>query len=177
MKKKLNNKGFTLVELLAVIIVLAVILVLVVPTVLTQMNSAKKRSFSMYGQRVLSNAQTIYQTYSLMGGELPTGLVRGTGTNAGKFCISIKNLGMANTGSYDGYVIITGPNAMNTESVATYEIYMSDQTDYVYNGTLGTELTVNNISGLATNALNTTEAAKYSGCYTAPSASSASSAS
>ena len=36
---KLNKKGFTLVELLAVIVVLAVIMVIAIPTVIDSMNS------------------------------------------------------------------------------------------------------------------------------------------
>ena len=40
--KKLNKKGFTLVELLAVIVVLAIIMVLTVPSVLSSMNSARQ---------------------------------------------------------------------------------------------------------------------------------------
>ena len=39
--KKLNKKGFTLVELLAVIVILAVIMVITIPTVLGSMSSAK----------------------------------------------------------------------------------------------------------------------------------------
>ena len=42
--KKLNKKGFTLVELLAVIVILAVIMVITIPTVLGSMRSAKDKS-------------------------------------------------------------------------------------------------------------------------------------
>ena len=40
-----NNKGFTLVELLAVIVILAVIILIAVNAVIPQMNKAKKNSF------------------------------------------------------------------------------------------------------------------------------------
>ena len=43
--KKLNKKGFTLVELLAVIVILAVIMVITIPTVLGSMSGAKKEAF------------------------------------------------------------------------------------------------------------------------------------
>ena len=43
--KKLNNKGFTLVELLAVIVILAIIMVITIPTVLNSMGSAKQEAF------------------------------------------------------------------------------------------------------------------------------------
>ena len=43
--KKLNRKGFTLVELLAVIVILAIIMVITIPTVLNSMGGAKQEAF------------------------------------------------------------------------------------------------------------------------------------
>lgn len=43
--KKLNKKGFTLVELLAVIVILAVVMVITIPTVLGSMGEANKSAF------------------------------------------------------------------------------------------------------------------------------------
>lgn len=43
--KKLNKKGFTLVELLAVIVILAVIMVITIPTVLSSMDKATDSAF------------------------------------------------------------------------------------------------------------------------------------
>lgn len=42
MKIKGNKKGFTLVELLAVIVVLAIIMIIAIPAVVESMNNAKK---------------------------------------------------------------------------------------------------------------------------------------
>lgn len=42
---KNNNKGFTLVELLAVIVILAVIILIAVNAIIPQMNKARKNSF------------------------------------------------------------------------------------------------------------------------------------
>lgn len=64
---KLNKKGFTLVELLAVIVVLAVIMVIAIPTVIDSMNSAKKSSFAMYGQKMLNAAMSKVQGDALNG--------------------------------------------------------------------------------------------------------------
>ncbi|UKI28884.1 MAG: type II secretion system GspH family protein [Clostridium sp.] len=41
--KKVIKKGFTLVELLAVIVVLAIIMIIAIPAVVESMNNAKKR--------------------------------------------------------------------------------------------------------------------------------------
>ena len=64
--KKLNEKGFTLVELLAVIVVLASIMVLTVPSVLSSMNSARQSSFLIYAGKMLEAAQGKYQSESLL---------------------------------------------------------------------------------------------------------------
>ena len=64
--KKLNKKGFTLVELLAVIVVLAIIMVLTVPSVLSSMNSARQSSFLLYAGKMLEAAQGKYQSESLL---------------------------------------------------------------------------------------------------------------
>lgn len=58
MKKK--NKGFTLVELLAVIVILALILILVVPQVLDVTNRAKKELFYDYSRSVQNKAVAKY---------------------------------------------------------------------------------------------------------------------
>ena len=48
-----NNKGFTLVELLAVIAILAILVIIALPNVLKMFNDAKKNSF-------LTEAKTVY---------------------------------------------------------------------------------------------------------------------
>ena len=65
--KNLNKKGFTLVELLAVIVVLALIMVLTVPSVLTSMNSARQSSFLLYAGKMIESAQGKYQSQLLIG--------------------------------------------------------------------------------------------------------------
>jgi len=48
--KKLNRKGFTLVELLAVIIILAIVVGITIPAVLTTTNNARKKAFDTAAQ-------------------------------------------------------------------------------------------------------------------------------
>ena len=49
---KKTNKGFTLVELLAVIVILAIIMIIAIPAVLETMQSARKKTFKEYAMKV-----------------------------------------------------------------------------------------------------------------------------
>ena len=53
----MNKKGFTLVELLAVIAILAILVIIALPNVLSMFNKAKKDTF-------LTEAKTIYKEVS-----------------------------------------------------------------------------------------------------------------
>ena len=55
-----NNKGFTLVELLAVIIVLAIIMVIAIPTVTNVMGNARRNAMVLEAEKMLTNVQTRY---------------------------------------------------------------------------------------------------------------------
>ena len=57
---KKNQKGFTLVELLAVIVILAVIILIAVNAVLPQMQKARKKSFADEGLAFAKAAETAY---------------------------------------------------------------------------------------------------------------------
>ena len=55
---KLNKKGFTLVELLAVIAILAILMVIAIPGVITLFNNGKENAFVTEVQSVLKAAKT-----------------------------------------------------------------------------------------------------------------------
>lgn len=65
--KKLNKKGFTLVELLAVIVILALLIVVVATSVLPALNNAKKSALKTYSERVKSNAIQLCMSSEISG--------------------------------------------------------------------------------------------------------------
>ena len=55
-----NKKGFTLVELLAVIVILAVLVLLAVPSVIKMMDNSKKNAFEVEANSLASSAKLAY---------------------------------------------------------------------------------------------------------------------
>ncbi|MBR4231474.1 MAG: type II secretion system protein [Bacilli bacterium] len=70
--KKLNKKGFTLVELLAVIVILAVVMLIAVTAVGPLMTKARKSALGTEGVGMVNAAKTAYQTEQLSGKVGPT---------------------------------------------------------------------------------------------------------
>lgn len=63
--KKMNKKGFTLVELLAVIAILAILILLVTPNILKMFNEGKESVFVQQAQRVMEASNTKFMSVSL----------------------------------------------------------------------------------------------------------------
>jgi prepilin-type N-terminal cleavage/methylation domain-containing protein len=110
MKKK---NGFTLVELLAVIVVLAIIMIIAIPAVLDIMTNARKQAFTEAIDKYVTAVQTQYMADSGMG-QIP---------GAGYYVYNIQtDLGLSTTGNYQGFVLVDATNADNIE----YYAYLRD---------------------------------------------------
>ena len=110
-----KKNGFTLVELLAVIVILAIIMIIAIPAVLDTMNIAKRKAFLEYIDKIGSETAKTSLSNELLNG------------NQDKCVIyNIKNdLGLSNTGNYEGYSIIDNNNDTYIVSVHDDEYMVS----------------------------------------------------
>lgn len=116
MRKK---NGFTLVELLAVIVVLAIIMIIAIPSVLEAMNNARRKAFVIYAEKAFKDAQIQYVSDS-----------QSTIPGAGVYIYDIKtDLGSTDTGSYHGYVIVDAEDVDNPQ----YIVYLWDNNYMIFN--------------------------------------------
>lgn len=124
----MNKKGFTLVELLAVIVILAVIMLVAVTAIGPVIERANKGAYASSAQIILSGAENAYVADQMAA---PTKR-KLTGTK----CVSIKALEDAGYfdpkgKSYVGSVLI---NATNPNKV-TYKIWLADwSSNYIIAG-------------------------------------------
>ena len=133
----MNKKGFTLVELLAVIVILAVVMLIGGTTVLPMMQKAQKSSLGTEGVSMKKAAENAFQTELIKGSSA-------TFKSTDKVCFSIAYL-CANgyydkgcTGSGDKYTgsVLVSPGASSTE----YHMWISNET-YVYDNKTDSEIT------------------------------------
>ena len=95
-----KNNGFTLVELLAVIVILAIIMIIAIPTVLNTMERARKKAFIEFAQRAMNEAQKVYLSRSLTENYISIG-------EETLYMFDIqKDLGLNNVGDYRGIVSV-----------------------------------------------------------------------
>ena len=112
-----NRKGFTLVELLAVIVILAIIMIIAIPAVLQTMQSARRKAFEEYIQKVYTTGERRYIEDTSFN-NIPN-------VGQGYILYSIKDdLGMSNTGDFNGFFIIY----KNNEKAKTeYWVFLYDK--------------------------------------------------
>ena len=105
--KKTKN-GFTLVELLVVIVVLALIMIITIPAVLDIMDDARKNAFILYCQKVVKDTQTQYVYDSNIG----------NAGGAGLYVYDVTtDLGYSSTGNYRGYVVVDATSSSGTKYI------------------------------------------------------------
>ena len=134
MKKK---KGFTLVELLAVIVILAVILVIAVPQIMSVIESARKGSIESTAKLIAEGAEREYTNRKILGKDTNIECSDVSSMNSndyGTCVITFDNAGKATVkvtgkGKFEGYTC--NGNSTNMECVKG-EIPGSTETDAQY---------------------------------------------
>lgn len=160
MKIKGNKKGFTLVELLAVIVVLAIIMIIAIPAVVESMNNAKKGSFKIYAQRALGNAESTFQSEDLLG-TLPTDKNDDNRKKIGDncYCYTLAGIGLTSSGNFKGYVTVS----LDDKREATYRVTLTDNS-YSTKGSTYTDL--NTSSNIANGSGGITSSCASATCST-----------
>ncbi len=138
-----KSKGFTLVELLAVIVILAVLVLLAVPSVIKMLDNSKKNAFQVEANSLIESAKLAYAQ------DMLTGTITGTSkTVSGHTAYCYNKAAIAahadktfNTGAKLG--VLVDPTAN------TYTIYYFDGTYYAPGQTSGSIVAAT--SGTATN--------------------------
>ena len=130
MGKRFNKKGFTLVELLAVIVVLAILVLLAMPRVTSMMEKSRVNSFAVEANEILKVAQTAYNDRLLNGTD--------DATSANYVCYTVDQLIAygyldKDKGEIVGAIVLQLPTASATDqSVKTY-MYLSKGDYYMKN--------------------------------------------
>ena len=111
----MNNKnGFTLVELLAVIVILAIIMIIAIPAVLDTMSTARKKSLLEYALKVANKGEEKYLQDTGFG-KLVT-----SGRSYVVYDIT-KDLGLSSTGNFKGITIIGNNSNIIFRYVVIYD--------------------------------------------------------
>ena len=118
-------KGFTLVELLAVIVILAVIMIIAIPSILNTMTQAKKKSFYNFCLKLDKQVQEKYMEDSITKGFL-------LGTDETIIIYDIKELGITSVGDYRGSVAININKAADSSEHEVYTSIAVYDHDYFY---------------------------------------------
>ena len=124
-----NKNGFTLVELLAVIVILAVIILIASNSVLSQMDKARKNALAIEGNTLINAAKNAYQS-AILEGKITTGSA----------CFTLEYLyseGLFSKGSKDTYTgsVLVAPD--ESGKIVTYTFWLSNGS-YVVTGETGT---------------------------------------
>lgn len=143
---KNNNKGFTLVELLAVIVILAVIILIAVNAIIPQMNKARKNSVYDEALTVAKAAETYYVAENVDGTGISTKINKSGNANHEKMCVTIDTLKNGyikkNSSAFTGVVVLE-ENANGDDAVAT--VYLTNGKYYV-NGETQADITKSDVT-------------------------------
>ena len=123
---KNTRKGFTLVELLAVIVILAIIMIIAIPSVLGTMTTARQKSFCEYVTKVYMAAESKYMSAQTLGeSDIGSSFSGQFDAKTTVYFYNIKtDLGLENVGDYKGYVGVV--KATTKHPKPQFYVFLSD---------------------------------------------------
>ncbi|MCR5483805.1 MAG: BspA family leucine-rich repeat surface protein [Bacilli bacterium] len=125
MLSKINSKGFTLTELLAVIVIISILMVLTIPSVLSVMQLVKNKTFITYVEKVSTVARQKALKDTINEEDLESEC----------FIYNLKtDLDLDNVGTFNGYVLI---NQENDDDKYYITLWNNDYMLIAYNYTDG----------------------------------------
>ena len=142
--KRFNKKGFTLVELLAVIVILAVLIMLALPNVMNIMENARKSAFETEVKSYLKAAQTKYTEKVTEGVSGTTMVFTNSGTDNNS-CTVATPCKVDIDGDYTYSITVTSSGTDGAKYTYTINngTYKAENNNVKYNA----EVTVNPVDG------------------------------
>ena len=125
MSNKIKNKGFTLTELLAIIVIIAILMVLIIPSVLGVMQLVKNKTFITYVEKVsiVARQKTLKET------------INDEDVESECFIYNLKtDLELDDVGTFNGYVLV---NQENDDDKYYITLWNNDYMLIAYNYTDG----------------------------------------
>ena len=127
----MKKKGFTLVELLAVIAILAILVIIALPNVMGMFNNAKKSSFETEIKEIIKGAQQQWMMDSVSGVAQASTTYSSTGTkltsvdvrSALTYSITLNGVGKITSAKFSDGTYgwgVTGASDIKGETVGTY---------------------------------------------------------
>ena len=120
-----EKRGFTLVELLAVIVVLAIIMLIAVQAVLPLMQQSRKNAFTIEANGAIDAAMTYFVSKAISGEVVGTGICYKLDTLEKEGMYTTKKAG------YEGFINIVPSSA--SANVYLYKVTMTNGQYYVEN--------------------------------------------
>ena len=112
--KKINNKGFTLMEVLAVVVIIAILAGLAVPNILRMIDTSKKEKFITDAKQVIAKAKYYYKN------------TEDTEITLNELGIDLGQSPLDSDSTYDK--INSKVEVVNNSGTLTYSIYLTDGT-------------------------------------------------
>lgn len=125
--KKINNKGFTLVEILAVVVIIGLLGVITVPRVMTALNTGTETSYNVLVSDIVTAGKQLYEEIEFNKSELYRYYVPSGKSNTDKVVISSNRI-TVNLQTLVSNGFLTGLNNKNNSGNVNKKIILNPKT-------------------------------------------------